>query len=89
VAETTKVAMLSVRTEKGVVMINTLGRDALKFVVRFTCPKTGGWVEQEIDRFDFSSFDDDCECCGSHGEMKVDFKCESCDGSHEYFIQEW
>jgi len=70
-------------------MRKSIGRDDLQIKVCFVCPTTQNEVTQVVTNWDFTSYDNECECCGSHGEIRVDFKCESCEESHEYYIREW
>jgi hypothetical protein len=55
--------------------------------ITFTCP-----VKQEVvttEEFNFSSHSDECDLCGSHGDIKVNFHCPLCDKYHEDILSEW
>lgn len=57
--------------------------------IKVTCPKTSKEVLVKISEYDFNHSDQECELCGSHGEISVDYKCMECGESHEYEIRSW
>ena len=43
----------------------------------------------EISEYDISATSQECECCGSHGDVSVSFKCPGCGNHHEHTIRSW
>jgi hypothetical protein len=57
--------------------------------LKVTCPKTSKEVMIEISVYDIMHSEQECEICGSHGEISVDFKCPECGEFHEHEIRKW
>jgi len=56
-------------------------------IINFTCDGVGGGVTVNAD--DFHSSESECDLCGSHGHMTVDFKCTVCKDYHTIEMKEW
>ena len=56
-------------------------------VINFTCDGVGGGVA--VEACDFHSSESECDLCGSHGSMSVDFKCTVCGNYHTIELKEW
>jgi hypothetical protein len=52
------------------------------------CDKLNKNVRVDKDKCYFSGMSQDCECCGNHGEVKVNFDCE-CGGNHDLELSSW
>lgn len=52
------------------------------------CEKTGRNERIEIDAAYFTASDQECETCGSHGSIEVEFKC-ACGKGHTIEIRGW
>ena len=57
--------------------------------IKVKCHSTDEEVMIEVSVHDFHASDSECELCGSHGEISVDYKCPVCGQHHEYELQSW
>lgn len=57
--------------------------------IKVTCPKISKEILIKISKDDFNYSDQECEICGSHGEISIDYKCSECGEFHEYKINSW
>jgi DnaJ-class molecular chaperone len=56
----------------------------------YHCTRTGEEVKVEFEPYDFEASEQECETCGSHGEIVVTInKCPSCELPHRITIREW
>ena len=53
------------------------------------CPVTGKEFELKLSEHDIRSHSQECEICGSHGDMTIDYTCPECKEFHEYEIKSW
>ena len=53
------------------------------------CQQSGEHVEIDIKPSDINSSVSDCELCGSHGRIYIDFPCPQCKSYHEVELNEW
>jgi hypothetical protein len=58
-----------------------------EIVIEFTC-REKGLQRTKVSEHDFTSYDQECEICGSHGSMEVDLKCE-CGKTHCVELKSW
>ena len=61
----------------------------VKLEVYLVCPKCGKETHDDIDSYDVSACVDDCEMCGSHGTVEIDFNCQYCGARAEYELKDW
>lgn len=66
-----------------------LAHDFLGLFLKVKCPAVGTEVTIKLSEHDFYASEQDCEICGSHGEIKVNYKCTACGQDHEHEIQGW
>ncbi len=55
--------------------------------VTFTCSEAGKQTVY-VSEHDFMSLNQECELCGSHGNITVDVKC-ACGETHSIEIKSW
>jgi ribosomal protein S27E len=63
--------------------------EVLGFFIKVKCPVTGKEVDIKLSEYDISSTSQECEICGSHGDVTVNFKCTECNETHEHEIRSW
>ena len=56
--------------------------------VRIYCPKLKKNVVVKANIIDWSACDQDCEMCGSHGDVSASIKCK-CGKYHEIELKSW
>lgn len=54
----------------------------------FYCPKLEKNVSVRSEELEWDFGEDDCELCGSHGHLAVEFKCK-CGGTHRVELRDW
>lgn len=59
-----------------------------KIKLEFVC-STCGKVECEVSVNDFSAIDQECEICGSHGDITVSVNCPVCKNHSTIELQGW
>ena len=59
-----------------------------KILIEFVCSQCGKQTA-EVSVHDFSAHDDECELCGSHGDITVDVRCPECKTYGEIELQSW
>lgn len=57
--------------------------------IKYTCPVTHKEIELPIGSHDISASEQECELCGSHGEISISFHCPECGEFHEHQIRTW
>lgn len=63
------------------------GMEASLTAMLIECP-TLGRVEVDAAKAWFSSSENECDLCGSHGEVTASFSCD-CGTSHEIYLHSW
>lgn len=54
----------------------------------FHCPKLRRQVYVKLDQASFRTSTSECDLCGGHGQMYVEFTCK-CGSSHEVQLKDW
>jgi hypothetical protein len=63
--------------------------DVAGIFLKVKCHKTGADVLVELSQYDFHTSSQECDTCGSHGSVTIDFTCPECGESHEYELKSW
>jgi uncharacterized Zn finger protein len=53
-----------------------------------TCPHCGREIKHEVSRYDFSNSSSECDLCGSHTTLSIDFRCPDCKECIELIIED-
>lgn len=58
-------------------------------IVKYYCPYLGKVLTKTIQPdYDLEYSSNECDICGSHGYVQVDFKCK-CGNRHELSLKNW
>jgi len=66
----------------------TAKKEAELRAVSFYCPNKKRVVRIEEENVEWDFGEADCELCGSHGHLRVNFKCK-CGKRHKVELQGW
>jgi primosomal protein N' len=55
----------------------------------FECPHCKVKFDLSSDKVEFYHHDDQCDLCGSHGEISIDTNCTECKKGFEVEISSW
>ena len=61
----------------------------IELLVKAKCSKTGKEFTVSVGQWDIYSHEQECEICGSHGEMTVDIHCPECGQTHSHVLKSW
>jgi len=61
----------------------------LGLFIKVICPVKNEEVTIQLTEYDIMATNQECELCGSHGDITVDFKCPLCGESHSHEIRGW
>lgn len=65
----------------------TLKLDEITF--QFRCTNCSEMNEQTFQDACWTGGSQECECCGSHGDVKTAFSCKHCSCYHEVELSSW
>jgi hypothetical protein len=60
--------------------------EALKMTFKCSCGKI---LTVPIEKLQFSYGESECDLCGSHGALEVNYLCEGCNKWREAQLKEW
>jgi len=61
----------------------------LGLTLKVKCPKDDSEVTIELSEHDIRSTSQECDMCGSHGDITIDFECPVCGEFHEHELKSW
>jgi transposase len=63
--------------------------ELLGIFLKVKCSKNGEAFEIEVSENDLYASSQECEICGSHGEVTVTYTCPVCGEIHDFQIKSW
>jgi hypothetical protein len=63
--------------------------------IKFKCPNDiidrteESSIEVKLSEYSISSRTQECEICGSHGDVTIEYKCPICGETHKYELSSW
>jgi len=86
------VVKVSINNKKGGVMSKKPDSELVSVSVTFICIKTGKEVTVNLTApyyHAISSYESECELCGSHGYVDVSVTCPECKKVHDFSLKSW
>jgi len=70
---------------------DSMSKEATLTAVTITCPKDGKAYQVRADGYEIEWYasENECECCGSHGEVSMTFTCSGCGKDHSIELRSW
>ena len=59
-----------------------------KLIVIYYCHKCQKDKQKELSEHEISGWENECGCCGSHGGIRLEFKCD-CGKQNNFSIGSW
>jgi len=70
-------------------MATKITHEFIELLVKAKCSKTGKEFTVPVGIWDIYASEQECELCGSHGEMTVDIHCPECGQTHSHTLKSW